>query len=121
MKRRGLAVPKSIAGRRADAGGAKVPPALSTFLAMAAGSTRSLPGPGGSMVILHKDRIVPGDLAAAPPLLEATRQQLAQLASDELSAAFAASIERTAGVKRYPNAIAAASRRIVGETDPAAK
>ena len=121
MQKRGLPAPKPISGRRADIGSAQVPPALQAFLAMGAGATQALPTPNGSVVVVHKDRILAGNLSAALPIVEATRQQLAQLASDELNAAFASALEREVGVKRYPKAIAAATQRIVGEVDPSAK
>ena len=105
-----------IKGRRIDAiQQQKVPPAISVFLTMPAGTTRALPATDGTVLLLHVDRVTPGNVASAPPLLEATRQQLAQGAPEELAAAFGRSIEREIGVKFNPVAIAAARKRLLGD------
>ncbi|QXQ05415.1 SurA N-terminal domain-containing protein [Sphingosinicellaceae bacterium] len=105
-----------IKGRRIDAiQQQKIPPAISVFLTMPAGATRALPATDGTVLLLHVDRVEPGNVASAPPLLEATRQQLAQGAPDELAAAFGRSVEREVGVKFNPAAIAATRRRLLGD------
>ena len=115
---RGLAKPQPIKGRRIDVGNQQqVPPAIAAFLTMAPGQTRAIPGPGGAVALVHVDRIIPGDLAQAPPLLAATRQQLAQLAPDEIASAFGRAVEREVGIKTNPGVVAATKRRILG--DPA--
>ncbi len=120
LARRGLPAAQPIRGRRLDASQAQqVPPPVAMFLTMPAGATRALAATDGSIVLVHVDRIVPGDLATAPPLLEASRQQLAQLAPDELTTAFGRAVEREVGIKVNRSAVAAATRRIVGEATPA--
>ncbi len=122
LVKRALPPAQPIKGRRLDASQAKqVPPPVALFLTMPAGATRSLAATDGSVVLIHVDRIIPGDLASAPPLLEASRQQLAQLAPDELTTAFGRAVEREVGVKINRAAVAAATRRIVGEAAPAAQ
>ena len=108
--------PQPIKGRRIDAiQQQKIPPAISVFLTMPAGTTRALPATDGTVLLLHVDSVTPGNVASAPPLLEATRQQLAQGAPDELAAAFGRSVEREIGVKFNPGAIAATRRRLLGD------
>ena len=120
LAKRNLPAPKPVKGRRIDViQQQKIPPPIAVFLTMAANSTRALPATDGSIVMLHVDRIVPGDIAAAAPIVNATRQQLAQSAPDELAAAFGQAVEREVGVKRNPAAIAAAKARIIGEAAPA--
>ncbi len=120
LAQRGLPPPRPIRGRRIDViQQQKVPPAIQEFLSMPAATTRALPATDGTVLLIRVDRIVPGDLAAAPPLLEATRQQLAQTAPDEIAAAFGRAVEREVGVTRNPTAIAATKRRILGEATPA--
>ena len=118
LAKRGLPAPQPVKGRRIDAGNQQqVPPLVAAFLTMAPGATRALPGAGGSLALLHVDRIVPGDIAQAPPLVAATRQQLAQLAPDELASAFGRAVERQVGIKINPGAVAATKQRLLG--DPA--
>lgn len=118
LTRRGLGKPQPIKGRRIDVGNQQqVPAAIAAFLTMAPGAVRSIPGPGGALALIHVDRIVPGDLAQAPPLVAATRQQLAQVAPDEIASAFGRAVEREIGIKINPGKVAAAKRRILG--DPA--
>lgn len=119
LAKRGLAPPREIKGRRVDTiQQPKLPPAIQVFLSMPAGTTRALPATDGTVLLIRVDRIVPGDLAGAPPLLEATRQQLAQSAPEEIASAFGRAVEREVGVKRNPAAIAAAKRRILGDAVP---
>ena len=115
----GLAAPQPIKGRRVDlAQSAKVPPPVALFLSLPAGATRALAATDGTQVLVHVDRIVPGDTASAPPLIEATRAQLAQLAPDELAQAFGKAVEREVGVKIDRAAVNAAKARIAGEGAP---
>lgn len=117
LTKRGLPKPQPIKGRRIDVGNQqRVPAAIATFLTMTPGQVRSIPGPAGSLALIHVDRIVPGDIAQAPPLIAATRQQLAQLAPDEIASAFGRALEREAGIKLNPDKVAAAKRRILGDS-----
>lgn len=117
LAKRGLPRPQPIKGRRIDVGNQQqVPAAIAAFLTMMPGQVRSIPGPAGSLALIHVDRITPGDVAQAPPLVAATRQQLAQLAPDEIASAFGRAVEREIGIKVNPDKVAAAKRRILGDS-----
>ncbi len=112
-----LPAPQPIAGRRIDvAQQAQVPPPVQMFLGLPKGVAKSLAAPNGAGYFIMKvDSITPGDLATVPQLLDATRAQFAQLAPEELSGAFARAAEREVGVKRNPAALAAVTKRVLGE------
>ena len=118
-----LPAAQPIAGRRIDvAQQAQVAPPVQMFLGLPKGVAKSLAAPnGGGYFIMKVDSITPGDLATVPQLLDATRAQFAQLAPEELSGAFARAAEREVGVKRNPAALAAATKRVLGEGDAAAQ
>ena len=116
---RKLPPPQPIRGRRVDAGdSARVPAPLAAFLTMQPGGTRAILANDGGYALVHLARIVPGDVATAPPVLAATRQQLAQMAPAELTAAFGRAVERQVGIKINAAAFGAAKRRIVGDATP---
>ena len=113
---RSLPAPQPIKSRRIDlASAAKVPPPLAKFVGMPAGATAAMAAADGTVVLLHVDRVTPGDVASAPPLIDASRRQLAQLAPDELVAAFGRAVERETKVKINDRAVAAVTARIAGE------
>ena len=86
------------------------------FLGLPKGVAKSLAAPNGAGYFVMKvDSITQGDLATVPQLLDATRAQFAQLAPEELSGAFARAAEREVGVKRNPAALAAVTKRVLGE------
>lgn len=114
-----LTAPRPIAGRRIDlAAQQQVPAPVAAFLVLPAGGSRVVAAPD-SYFVVHVDKVTPGDLAAAPQLVDSARQQFAQTAPDEIGAAFAAAVERDLGVKRNPSAVAAATARIVGDAGAA--
>ncbi len=104
-----------LAGRRLDLNRqAQVPPPVKLFLTLPAGATRALAaGPQGFWLV-HVDSVTPGDVAAAPQLVDSARAEFARAAPDEIGAAFAQAVERSVGVKRNPNALAAATARVTG-------
>jgi len=118
-----LPAAQPIAGRRIDvAQQAQVAPPIRMFLGLPKGAVKSLAAPNGAGYFVMKvDSITPGDLAAVPQLLDATRAQFAQLAPEELSGAFARAAEREVGVKRNPAALAAVTKRVLGKDDAAAQ
>ncbi len=111
----GLAAPKPLQGRRVDvAQQQQVPPLIQAFLATPAGTVKMLAGSEG-WVLIHVAAIEPGDLAATPGLLDASRREIAGQAPDEFAAAFAAAAGRSVGVKRNDGVIAAITRRLSGQ------
>lgn len=112
-----LPPPRPLGGRRIDlAQQQQVPLPVQAFLVLGAGRSRVVAAPGGQgYVVVHVDKVTPGDLATAPQLVDSARQQFAQSAPDEISSAFARAVERDLGVTRNPAAIAAVIARIVGD------
>ena len=104
-----------LGGRRIDLNqAAQVPPPVKLFITLPAGASRALPaGPQGYWVV-HVDTVTPGDVAAAPALIDSARAQFTKDAPNELGAAFAQAVERAVGVQRNSAALAAATARITG-------
>jgi peptidyl-prolyl cis-trans isomerase D len=111
----GLAAPQPLSGRRVDiAGQQQVPPIIQAFLATPARTVRVEPGPQG-WILINVDAVDPGDVAATPGLIDASRRDLASALPDEFARAFAAATERDVGVKRNEAVINAATRRLSGQ------
>lgn len=120
LAKRGLPAPRPIKGRRIDvAQQQQIPPVIRVFLTMAAGTTRALAAPDGSMLLVHVAKITPGDVAAVPQLLDSTRTELAQSTPDELTSAFGKALEREIGVTYNTAAIAATKQRLIGDAGAA--
>lgn len=115
LAKQGLAAPQPLAGRRVDiARQPNVPPIIQAFLATPAKTVRVEPSPQG-WVLIHVDAIEPGNAAAIPGLLDASRREIASQMPDEFASAFVAAASRAVGVKRNDEVIAATTRRLSGE------
>lgn len=111
----GLPAAQPLSGRRVDvAGQANVPPIIEAFLATPAGSVRVERSPQG-WVLINVDAIEPGNVAATPGLLDASRRDIASALPDEFARAFAAATERAVGVKRNDSVITGITRRLSGQ------
>ncbi len=104
-----------LSGRRIDLNqAAQIPPPVKLFVTLPAGASRTLAaGPQGFWVV-HVDTVTPGDIAAAPALIDSARAQFVKDAPNEIGAAFAQAVERAVGVQRNSAALAAATARITG-------
>ncbi len=113
----GLAPPQPLAGRRLDAmqQGQQVPPIVQAFLGTPANTTRVLGGAEG-WALIHVDSIEPGDLAAAPGIVDAMRREIAGQLTNEFAEAFAAAAQREIKTKRNTAAIDALRRRLGGQS-----
>ena len=110
----GLPAPDPLQGRRVDiAQQAQVPPVVQAFLATPAKTVRVEPSSQG-WVLINVDAIEPGNLAATPGLLDASRREIASQIPDEFAGAFAAAAEKAVGVTRNEAVIAAVTRRLSG-------
>jgi len=119
VAKRGLQPPQLVRVRRIDVlQRQNVPPAITQFVALGPAKSRILAAPDGTTLILHVDRVTPGDLTVAGPLLEDTRKQLVQVAPDEFAGAFGRAVEREIGIKLNTAAIAATKKRIIGDATP---
>lgn len=112
---RGLPAPQPLQGRRVDATQmANVPPLVQAFLATPAKTVRVESSPQG-WVLINVDAIEPGDLAATPGLVDASRREIASQIPDEFAGAFAAAAEKAVGVTRNEPVITAVTRRLSGQ------
>lgn len=116
---RGLPAPQPLQGRRVDATQmGNVPPLVQAFLATPAKTVRVEASPQG-WVLINVDAIEPGDLAATPGLVEASRREIASQIPDEFAGAFAAAAQKAVGVTRNEAVITAVTRRLSGEDSAA--
>ncbi|QYE34044.1 SurA N-terminal domain-containing protein [Polymorphobacter sp. PAMC 29334] len=114
-----LPAARPLNGRRIDLSNQQqVPPPVQAFLLLGAGKSRAIPAGAQGYWVVHVDTVTPGDVAAAPQLVDSARAQFAQSTGDEIGAAFAQSVEAELGVRRNAAGLAAATTRIVG-TAPA--
>ena len=94
----------------------RVPSALRAMFTLKLGRAVLVPSDDGrALFVTRLDRIVPGDLAAAPGLVEATRAKIARPIPNELAEQFSKAVEAEVKVKRYPDAIAQVKRRFAGQ------
>ena len=123
LSARRLPPPQPVSGRRLDAmQNPQISAPEQLFLSLPKGGIRAAPaGPMGGYIIVQVTGVTPGDLAAFPGLTSAMAEQFKTMAPEELAADFARAVEREVGAKRNPNAVAAVTRRIIGEGDAAAK
>jgi peptidyl-prolyl cis-trans isomerase D len=71
---------------------------------------------GAGWFIVYLDKITPGDARQAPPLINATQQQLAGVIGNEYIEQFAGAIRAQIGVTRNAAAIAAFKKSLTGGT-----
>ena len=99
-------------------GGQQVPPPLLALFSLPQGRARILAAPNGQgwFVIHHAERTA-GDANTQPQLIQTTRTEFNNSASEEMAQQFARALEMRAGVTRNDDAIAAARRRLTGGTE----
>jgi peptidyl-prolyl cis-trans isomerase D len=115
-----LPAPQTASNRRIDLAsqGERVPPPLAIMFTMPLNGVKMLPAPNEQgWFIVKVDEVKKGDLSTAPALLESTRAQFNQFASDEYAAQFARAVAAEVGMKRNDKAIARLKREL---TDGAA-
>jgi peptidyl-prolyl cis-trans isomerase D len=111
----GLGTPRPLAGRRIDiVGQQNVPDVARAFLNAAANSTQALAGPGG-WVLVHVARIVPGDPASQPGLIEASRREVGASLPGEMAEGLAKASMAAVGVTRNEPTIRAVRTRLSGD------
>ncbi|WP_156255952.1 peptidylprolyl isomerase [Sandarakinorhabdus oryzae] len=114
----GLAAPRPLNGRRVDIlGQQNVPEAARAFLNGAAGSTQLLAGQGG-WIIVHVDRIIPGDPKAQAGLIEASRREVGSALPGEMAEGLAKASMAAVGVDRNEATIRKLRQRLVGDATP---
>ena len=112
-----LPAPKPAGGRRLDIVQAaeKVPPPLSLMFGMPLKTARVLAVPqSAGWFIVYLDKIVPGDVKQAAPVVAATQQQMTRVIGDEYVQQFASAVKAKVGVTRNDAAVAAFKRSLTG-------
>lgn len=100
---------QAVQARRIDIakGGQQVPPPLAMMFSMAKGKARLVRSPDGAgWYVVSLAQIVPGNVANAPGVVEATRSQFASILSEEYASQFARAVQAGMKVKRNDAAIA---------------
>lgn len=111
----GLAPPRPLNGRRIDViGQQNVPEVAQVFLNTAPGTTKVLAGQGG-WVLVHVDRIVPGNVASQPGLVEASRREVGSSLPGEMAEGLARASMAAVGVSRNEATIRSVRQRLSGE------
>ncbi len=112
----GLPPPQIAGGSQIDLAraGSRVPPVLRTLFRLIPGKTELSPGPSGGWFVVHLDRIVPGDPAAVPALVAATRGELARNLGEEYAQQFAAAARAEVTVKHNPGGEAKLEQQLRG-------
>lgn len=116
-----LPEPRQGTGRRMDLARAqKVPASLKALFSMPAGQVRLIQGEGGSgWYVVQLQTIVPADPKLLPPLVAASRADLAQSLADDYVQQLAHGAERLVGLTRDERAIAALRAKLLGHTPTA--
>lgn len=110
-----LTPPRPLNGRRIDImGQSQVPDAARAFLNAAAGSTQMIAGQGG-WIIIHVDRIVPGDPRAQAGLIEASRREVGSALPGEMAEALAKASMAAVGVDRNAATLTKLRQRLSGD------
>ena len=111
----GLAAPRPLNGRRIDIiGQQQVPDAARAFLNGAAGSTQLIGGQGG-WILVHVDRIVPGDAKAQAGLIEGSRREVGSALPGEMAEGLAKASMAAVGVDKNQPTIAKLRQRLTGD------
>lgn len=112
-----LPAPQPAGGRRIDMARSQtpVPPPVEMLFAIAQKHARTLEMPQGQgWYIVYLDTIEQGDLAKAPGIVDATRQQFARVFGDEYVRQFSNAVKAEIGVTKNAAAIAALKRTLAG-------
>jgi peptidyl-prolyl cis-trans isomerase D len=111
----GLAAPRPLNGRRIDIiNQPDVPEAARAFLNGAAGSTQLLAGQGG-WILVHVDRIVPGDPKTQAGLIEASRREVGSALPGEMAEGLAKASMAAVGVDRNDATLKTLRTRLSGD------
>ncbi|WP_017669303.1 peptidylprolyl isomerase [Sandarakinorhabdus sp. AAP62] len=111
----GLASPRPLNGRRIDIiNQQNVPEAARAFLNGAAGSTQLIAGQGG-WILIHVDRIIPGDPKAQAGLIEASRREVGSALPGEMAEGLAKASMAAVGVDKNDATIKKLRQRLSGD------
>jgi peptidyl-prolyl cis-trans isomerase D len=95
--------------------GAQVPPALAMLFSMPRGKAKVMPAPNGSgWFVVTLDKIVPGNAAGTPELIEAVKSQFTQVMGDEYAQQFTNAMRARTKVKRNEEAMGQLRKDLLG-------
>jgi len=94
----------------------QVPSSLALFFSMAQGTVKKLEGPGEQgWFVVQLDRVEPGKIEGADPLVASTLRQLGMVTGQEYAEQFIGAAQREVGVERNEAAIKAVSAQLTGQ------
>ena len=94
----------------------QVPSSLALFFSMAQGTVKKLEGPNEQgWFVVQLDRVEPGKIEGADPLLASTLRQLGSVTGQEYAEQFIGAAQREVGVERNETAIKAVSAQLTGQ------
>jgi peptidyl-prolyl cis-trans isomerase D len=92
-----------------------VPPPLALLFTMPRGKAKLQAAPDGrGWFVVHLDKVVPGDAAGAPDLIEAVKSSFAQVFGDEYAQQFTLAARARAKVKRNEEALGKLKQELQG-------
>jgi peptidyl-prolyl cis-trans isomerase D len=93
----------------------QIPPPVRAMFGMKPGQAKMMPADNGAaFFVVVLDKIVPGDVATVPGLVDSTRGELATAISSELAEQFVHAIQKDVGITRDAGAIAQVKRQFAG-------
>lgn len=94
----------------------QVPSSLALFFSMAQGTVKKLEGPSEQgWFVVQLDRVEPGKVEGADPLVASTLRQLGMVTGQEYAEQFIGAAQREVGVERNEAAIKAVSAQLTGQ------
>ena len=113
----GLSSPQAINMQRLEIarGGQQVPPPLLALFSLPQNRARIMPAPNGQgWFVIHHAQRTPGNAASQPQLIQTTRNEFNNSASEEIAQQFARALELRFEPRRNDEAIARVRRRLSG-------
>jgi peptidyl-prolyl cis-trans isomerase D len=107
--------PLSASRREIARADQRTPPPQLMLFNLQPGKARLLPAPDNKgWLIVYLDRIVPGNAASEPPLVDAVRSQFAQILGEEYVDQFTRAIQEGMKIKRNPQRVAELRAKLAG-------
>ena len=113
----GLSSPQAINMQRLEIarGGQQVPPPLLALFSLPQNRARIMPAPNGQgWFVIHHAQRTPGNAASQPQLIQTTRNEFNNSASEEIAQQFARALELRFEPQRNDEAISRVRRRLSG-------
>jgi len=107
-----------VTARRLDiAQRGQVPPPLAMMFSLPKGKARLLPAPNGTgWFVVYLDKVIPGNAAGTPQLVQATQSQFGEVLGDEYAQQFTRAVQAGMKVERDEEAIRKLKAQLTGGT-----